>query len=137
MGDNVYTFIHFCVSPFLNPQSPVEEAYKIAHIRTRYARCFGVLKRRFPSFQLDMALHLKNILQVIVAVLYNMSLEYAEDLPFRIAGNLETATRNAIAAVSFDRRNSHTFFSRTLEYFPRKQLLCLHFFFIFVYYLIY
>ncbi|XP_045506108.1 putative nuclease HARBI1 [Colias croceus] len=63
LGDSGYLCKPYLLTPLLNPNTPSEQRYNEAHIKTRNTieRCIGVWKRRFPILFLKMRLKLENI----------------------------------------------------------------------------
>ncbi|CAB3241139.1 unnamed protein product [Arctia plantaginis] len=77
LGDSGYPCTPYLLTPLLNPNTPSEQSYNEAHIKTRNTieRCIGVWKRRFPILSLKMRLKLENMQSVIIAtaVLHNIA----------------------------------------------------------------
>ncbi|XP_063232410.1 putative nuclease HARBI1 isoform X1 [Bacillus rossius redtenbacheri] len=85
LGDSGYENRVYLLTPLLHPETPAENRYNEAHIRTRNVveRQYGVLKRRFPILSLGMRLSLPVAQAVVVAVaiLHNIALDAAEEQP--------------------------------------------------------
>lgn len=108
LGDSGYPCLRYLMTPFLNPNSPPQEAYNRAQISTRNTieRCFGVLKRRFPCLHSGMQLKLQKVLKVIVVacvVLHNMAL----DLDDFIIDNDELADEEVVEAEPRQPQDQH------------------------------
>ncbi|GBN03541.1 hypothetical protein AVEN_146661-1 [Araneus ventricosus] len=72
VGDNGYGCRSYLLTPFLDPSTPQEIRYNVAHKAARnvFERQYGVMKR-FAC----LATSLQNAMTVIVAVLHNMALQ--------------------------------------------------------------
>ena len=68
--DTGYASRPYLMALILNLKNAGEVRYNTAHRRTRCVieRCFGLLKRRFPSLHLELRTALANTLVIIVAV---------------------------------------------------------------------
>ncbi|CAH2089007.1 unnamed protein product [Euphydryas editha] len=69
LGDSGYPYKPYLLTPLLNPNTPSEQRYNEAHIKTRNTIeiYIGVWKIRFPVLSLKSRLKLENIQAVIIA----------------------------------------------------------------------
>ncbi|XP_071055943.1 putative nuclease HARBI1 [Onthophagus taurus] len=85
LGDSAYQQNQFLYSPILNPQTPPEQRYNIAHVRTRNVveRTFGVWKGRFRCLTGALQCNIKNVRRIIAAtvVLHNIAQDIKEEIP--------------------------------------------------------
>ena len=82
LGDNGYACKLHLLTPFLNPNTPSQEAYNHSHKSTRNSieRSFGILKKRFPCLHFGLRNKMETSLCIIVAcfVLHNMCIDLGD-----------------------------------------------------------
>lgn len=85
VGDSGYAVKSYLITPLLNPQTPAENLFNEAQIRTRNAieRLFGIWKRRFPILAVGIRLNIEKVEAVIVAcaVLHNIAIQMNDEDP--------------------------------------------------------
>ncbi|GBM06045.1 hypothetical protein AVEN_49428-1 [Araneus ventricosus] len=79
VGDNGYGCRSYLLTPFLDPSTPQEIRYNVAHKAAWNAveRQYGIMKRRFACLATSLRCSLQNAMTIIVAiaVLHNMALQ--------------------------------------------------------------
>ncbi|GBM45224.1 Putative nuclease HARBI1 [Araneus ventricosus] len=79
VGDNGYACRSYLLTPFLDPSTPQEIRYNVAHKAARNVveRQYGIMKRRFACLATSLRCSLQNAMTVIVAiaVLHNIALQ--------------------------------------------------------------
>lgn len=113
VGDSGYAIKSFLITPLLNPQTPAENMFNEAQIRTRnpIERLFGIWKRRFPILALGIRLNIEKVEAVIVAcaVLHNIAIQMNDEDPILNNDEIEAAitfTNNVNNGV-INRDNNH------------------------------
>ncbi|XP_056375375.1 putative nuclease HARBI1 [Hyla sarda] len=102
LGDNGYRLSSWLMTPYLNPRTPAEQRYNLAHKNTRsiVERTFGILKSRFRCLDVSGGALLykpKIVCQIIIAcaILHNIANKHnietplADDLRAEIQINLD------------------------------------------------
>lgn len=113
VGDSGYAIKPYLITPLLNPQTPVENLFNEAQIRTRNAveRLFGIWKRRFPILAVGIRLNIEKVEAVIVAcaVLHNIAIQMNDDDPILNNDEIEAAIifTNNVNNGLINRDNNH------------------------------
>lgn len=85
LGDCEYPAKSYLLTPVLNPRTPAEERYNLAHTRTRdiIERVVEVWKHRFPILSTGMKVQMQTIQAIIVAtaVLHNIAVDENDEAP--------------------------------------------------------
>lgn len=83
VGDSGYAASNYMLTPMLNPNTPQEERYNSAHIRTRNCveRLFGQLKNKFRCFfnGLNLSLETTKAAIIAIAIIHNLSLDHQNE----------------------------------------------------------
>ncbi|KAJ8889485.1 hypothetical protein PR048_008984 [Dryococelus australis] len=69
LGDNIYPCRNYLHTPLLNPNTPAEQRYNSAHIKTRntIVRPFGVIKIRFPCLTKYLQVNIDRVSSIMCA----------------------------------------------------------------------
>lgn len=128
IADSGYAVTSYMATPLLHCGNQVEELYNESIIRTRNVaeRLFGVWKRRFPVFSLQMRLKIKTIQDIIVAVaiLHNIAIDFNEELPPDVVEFIDQPEGPEVQRIAADDndnvRTANRFIGRILPNTSRK-----------------